>query len=177
MSSDFEIIFKALAEAGVRYLTVGGVAVVLHGSPRFTADLDLVVELVPDNLKAALDALAALGYRPRAPVPLHDFADAGKRKRWVEDKGLTVFSLWSVDHPATEVDLFVEHPFPFADAFARAVRAELGSVTALVVSKPDLVAMKTQAGRPKDLEDIRLLALMPDDSSVAPLEEDSEEGA
>ena len=45
VASDFEIIFQALEQAGARYLTVGGVAVVLHGTPRFTADLDLVLDL------------------------------------------------------------------------------------------------------------------------------------
>jgi hypothetical protein len=41
--TDFEQIFEALGQAGVRYVVVGGVAVVLHGHPRLTADRDLVV--------------------------------------------------------------------------------------------------------------------------------------
>ncbi|MCC6624184.1 MAG: hypothetical protein IT385_23235 [Deltaproteobacteria bacterium] len=159
VGSDFEVIFRALADAGVRYLTVGGVAVVLHGVPRFTADLDLVIELERDNLHRALGALASLGYRPRAPVALEDFADAAKRASWIATKGLTVLSLWSPRHPATEVDLFVQHPFVFADAYARALRADLGESAAWVVSRDDLVAMKKQAGRPKDLEDVRALSL------------------
>lgn len=159
MASDFEIIFKALADANVRYLTVGGVAVVLHGSARFTADLDLVIDLEPENLRVALGALAALGYRPRAPVQLLDFADPTKREDWIVNKGLTVFSLWSSRYPATEVDLFVQHPFPFEEAFRRAVRADLGVATALVVAKDDLIAMKAAVGRPKDLEDVRTLSL------------------
>jgi hypothetical protein len=44
-SSDFEAVFAALQQAGVHHLVVGGVAVVFHGYPRFTADLDLVVAL------------------------------------------------------------------------------------------------------------------------------------
>lgn len=159
MASDFEIIFKALADAQVRYLTVGGVAVVLHGSPRFTADLDLVIDLEPQNLKLALGALASLGYRPRAPVQLLDFADPDKREDWIANKGMTVFSLWSSRYPATEIDLFGQHPFPFDETFSRAVRADLGVATALVVSRDDLIAMKASAGRPKDIEDVRTLSL------------------
>ena len=159
MASDFEIIFKALADAQVRYLTVGGVAVVLHGSPRFTVGLDLVIDLEPLNLDVALRALASLGYRPRAPVELMDFADAEKREDWIANKGLTVFSLWSSRYPATEVDLFVQHPLPFDAAFSRALRADLGVATALVVSKDDLIAMKAAVGRPKDIEDVRTLSL------------------
>jgi len=100
-------IFRALDEADVRYLVVGGVAVVLHGHPRFTADLDLVLDLAPSNAFAAIGALETLGYRPRAPVPAGDFANEEIRAAWRREKGLTVFSLWSPSHPGTEVDLFV----------------------------------------------------------------------
>src|SRR5205814_2241965 len=97
---DLHRIFEALAGAPVRYLVVGGVAVVLHGHPRFTADLDLVVGLEPDNVRAAMSALETLGYRPRAPVKMADFADPAIRRQWIADKGLQVFSLWSAQLPA-----------------------------------------------------------------------------
>jgi hypothetical protein len=76
-AGDFDMIFAVLQRAGVRYLVVGGVAVVLHGHPRFTADLDLVVALDPKNARAAIEALGVLGYRPRAPVSGALFADPG----------------------------------------------------------------------------------------------------
>jgi ABC-type sugar transport system substrate-binding protein len=100
-ASDFDLVFAALQHAGVRYLVVGGVAVVLHGHPRFTADIDLVVALTPGNALAAVQALAGLGYRPREPVDGALFADAAARRRWIDEEGLTVFTLWSPDHPAT----------------------------------------------------------------------------
>jgi hypothetical protein len=156
-AGDFELIFDALERGRVRYLVVGGVAVVLHGHPRFTADLDLVVALDPGNARAAITALATLGYRPRAPVDGGRFADASERQRWIDEKGLTVFTLWSPDHPATEIDLFVREPFPFDAAWSRATIAELGNVRVPVSSIGDLVALKRTAGRPKDLEDIRVL--------------------
>src|SRR5262245_41439163 len=123
--SDFETIFAALETAKARYLVVGGVAVVMHGLPRFTADLDLVLALDELNVKAAMNALGRHGYRPRAPVPAEDFANAEIRRTWIADKGLTVFSLWSPEHPATEIDLFVEEPFPFDEAYARALHVDL----------------------------------------------------
>ena len=153
-ASDFEVIFGALEVAKVRYLVVGGVAVVLHGLPRFTADVDLVVALDPANVLAAMAALEALGYRPRAPVAARDFADPAIRRSWIDDKGLVVFSLWSSSHPATEIDLFVEEPFPFDDAYARAMHADLGTCSVTVAAIDDIVALKRRAGRPKDLADI-----------------------
>jgi hypothetical protein len=158
--SDFDLVFAALAKRNVRYLVVGGVAVVLHGVPRFTADVDIVLALDTANVLAALDALAELAYRPRAPVPLLHFSDASLRRGWIEEKGLTVFGLWSPDHPATEIDLFIEEPFPFDEALARATRVALGGTNVTVASIADLIDMKRRADRPKDREDIeRLLAL------------------
>lgn len=150
-------IFEALGAAQVRYLVVGGVAVVLHGYPRFTADLDLVVELDRENALAAIRALAGLDYRPRAPVSADDFADPETRRAWIEEKGLTMFSMWSPSYPATEVDLFVEEPLPFEASYERAVCVELGPSKIWVASIEDLMAMKKRAGRPRDLEDVEAL--------------------
>jgi hypothetical protein len=158
--SDFDLVFAALTKRKVRYLVVGGVAVVLHGVPRFTADIDLVLALDTANVLAALDALAGLAYMPRAPVPLLDFADPSSRRSWIEDKALTVFSLWSPDHPATEIDLFIAEPFPFEEVFARATQVDLGENQVTVASIADLIELKRRADRPQDREDIqRLLAL------------------
>ena len=68
-----------------------------------------------------------------------------------------VFSLWSAEHPATEIDLFVEEPFNFAEAFARAARADLGGTVVTVASIDDLIELKKRADRPKDREDIAAL--------------------
>jgi len=155
--SDFDIVLGALEERRVRYLVVGGVAVVLHGYARFTADLDLVIALDPPNVTAAMEALASLGYRPRAPVAALDFADPDKRREWIRDKGLTVLGLWSPKYPATEVDVFVEEPFAVDEALARATRAQLGATTIVVASIADLIELKRKAGRPKDLDDIEKL--------------------
>jgi predicted nucleotidyltransferase len=167
VDSDLLRIFEALGDAGVRYLVVGGVAVVLHGHLRVTADVDLVVQLEPANVLAATKAFAALGFRPRAPVPLEQFADARTRDSWVAEKGLTVFSLWSASMPGTEIDLFVKEPFDFDEAHARALQADVAGVRIPVAAIDDLVTLKRAAGRPQDQEDIRaLLALKgakPDD--------------
>jgi len=153
-----ETIIRRLNDSGVRYLVVGGLAVVAHGHVRLTADLDLVLDPEASNLKRALAALAALGYSPRAPVPLADFADGAKRAEWVRTKGLTVFSLASSAHPATEIDLFLDPPFDFARAYAAAVPFQVApGVAGTFVGLDDLVAMKRAAGRPLDLEDVKRL--------------------
>jgi predicted nucleotidyltransferase len=157
MIHPIERVLAALNARNVHYLVVGGVAVVLHGYLRTTADLDLVVELVPDNARRAIRALTGLGFRPRAPVPAEAFADSAARASWIEEKGLKVFSLWSAQLPWVEVDLFVKEPFDFKDVYARAVHVTLDTTTATVVSLDDLVSLKQAAGRPVDLADIEAL--------------------
>jgi hypothetical protein len=156
-ATDLERIFTALEQSGTRYLVVGGVAVVLHGHPRFTADLDLVVAMDPANLRRALDALSQLGYRPRAPVSPDEFLDPATRKRWIEEKRMTVLSFASPSMPTTEVDLFASEPFPFEAAYQRALHAHLQGTVVTVASLPDLIALKRRAGRPHDLEDVQVL--------------------
>ncbi len=157
MIGAIERVIRAFNEAEVRYLVVGGVATVLHGYLRTTADLDLVVWLEPANALRAVRALEALGYRPRAPVPVHAFASAEQRAQWVRDKGLTVLSWWSNADPTLEVDLFVEEPFDFESAWAGSLAVQLDSTTAQVVGLDWLVRLKLAAGRPRDLADVEAL--------------------
>ena len=152
-----EEIFSVIAQSGARYLVVGGVAVVLHGHPRFTADLDLAVQLDRDNVLRLITALKELDYRPRAPVEAEALADASTRESWIRDKGLVVFSLHSPRFPATEIDLFVEEPFDFDEAYGRAFRADMNGTIVPVASIADLIAIKRVAGRTRDLEDIAAL--------------------
>jgi hypothetical protein len=157
-----EAIVGALDAAGVRYLIVGGLAVAAHGYVRFTADIDLVLDPAPAALRAAVEALRGLDYRPRAPVAIEEFADPEKRARWMREKGLTVFSLFSDRHPATEIDLFVEPPFGFESAYARAARFELApGLQATFVGLADLLDMKRTAGRPQDRQDLEALLALP----------------
>jgi hypothetical protein len=57
-----EKIFKKLNENEVRYLVAGGLAVVAHGYVRFTADIDLILDMTVKNLKRAVKVFNTLGY-------------------------------------------------------------------------------------------------------------------
>lgn len=156
-----EAIIRALNGAQVRYLIVGGLAVVAHGYLRFTADVDLIVGFEKENLKKALQALTKLGYRPRAPVSIEEFADSASRTTWIKEKGMIVFSLWSAQHEFTEIDLFVESPFDFDKAYSKAAHLELiPQLPATFVSLEDLISLKKEAGRPEDLLDIEKLKMI-----------------
>ncbi|MBI2898430.1 MAG: hypothetical protein HYY06_33070 [Deltaproteobacteria bacterium] len=64
----FEPVVRALNEDRVRYVAVGGLAVVLHGHARLTADLDIIVDLSPDEASRAMACLTRVGMRPRAAL-------------------------------------------------------------------------------------------------------------
>jgi hypothetical protein len=72
----FEPIFAALENGAIRYVVVGGMATVLHGYARLTADVDIIVDQQPDEALKAIRALTALGFVPRAPVSAEDYANA-----------------------------------------------------------------------------------------------------
>jgi predicted nucleotidyltransferase len=157
-------IAEALDRTQVRYLVVGGIAVVAHGHLRYTADLDLVLDPDPGALRRAIEALSALGYRPRAPIAFEGFADPAQRRAWAEQKGMMVFSLVSSEHAATELDLFLESPFDFEAVYSRSVRMTLRDGTAItVVALADLIELKRSAGRERDLQDIRELESLRDE--------------
>lgn len=63
MTLDLRAVLQALAEAGVRYLAVGGVAVAAHGYVRATEDLDLVPDSDPENLRRLANVLVSLDAR------------------------------------------------------------------------------------------------------------------
>ena len=155
-------VFSALAKANARYVIVGGLAVVMHGHSRLTADVDIVVDLDPDEARRAVQALVDLGLKPRAPVNPLDFAEPQIRRQWIEEKGLQVFSFWDPVHPLRAVDIFTEHPIPFDDLWKRAVDVDLGGVHVRIASKADLILLKEKSGRDVDLEDIRALRNLQD---------------
>lgn len=153
----FEPICGRLNEAGVRYVVVGGLATVLHGHLRFTADLDLVVDLAPDAASRAVRALEEVGLAPRAPVPAESFGDAATRERWIREKGMEVFSMWDPADPLRVVDLFVRHPIDFEELWQGSVAMPIGGTEVRVASIPHLIRLKRLSDRPLDRDDIQKL--------------------
>jgi len=150
-----EDIIRALNEAKVQYLIVGGLAVNAHGYERLTQDVDLVIRLTPENIVCGLRALGGIGYRMPIPVTPEQFADAANRETWQKEKNMTVLRLWSDLHRRTPVYVFVYEPFGFAEEYKAAKREEVTKgVEALVVRCETLIAMKRLAARPQDLADI-----------------------
>ena len=147
---EFERVLAVLSQSGVRYVVVGGVAGVLHGADRLTADLDVVVDLAPEACRTMMDALSTLGYRARAP------SEANREQR-ANEKHMQVFSLWDPENALPTLDLFLRYPMDFNELVRNAMSVTLGDVEAKIASIDDLIAIKLKAGRPRDLEDVERL--------------------
>ena len=155
--SIFEPILARLNEEGGRYVVVGGLAVVFHGHARLTVDLDLVVDLAPDAARRTIAALLAIGLQPLAPVDAFEFADATKRRQWIDEKGMRVFSLFDPAQPLRTVDLFVESPLDFEELWRDSESVQLRSTAIHVASIPHLIRLKRLAGRSQDRDDVARL--------------------
>jgi hypothetical protein len=159
--ASFEAIVRALNSAEVRFIVVGGVAVIAHGYLRATKDVDLVIQLSKHDIIAAFGALEQIDYRPSNPITAEDFADPEKREMWRREKGMLVLKMWSDAHRETPLDIFVYEPFDFDTEYERALVGE-EDLPARFASIPALIAMKEAADRTQDRIDIEKLRIIAD---------------
>lgn len=156
----FDAICRALKEADVPFLIVGGIAVIHHGYGRMTQDVDLVIRLESEIIQKTFEALASINYHPAVPITAEDFANPQKRREWQQNKGMKVLKFWSDTHRETQLDVFIEEPFDFFDTYKNAdIRESLPGLEVRIIPLNTLLEMKKQSGRPQDLADIDELNL------------------
>ena len=135
--------------AGLDHAVCGGFAVAIHGYPRLTQDIDLLI--LPGDLERAREILRPLGYDVDGGMLVLDAGKPTEHRLWrvskVEGEDVVTFVLLIV-----EGELLVE---VWHDRECHT----LGTGEVSVVSKPGLARMKQAAGRPKDLDDLEGLGL------------------
>jgi predicted nucleotidyltransferase len=131
-----------MREHGWRWYVFGAQAVVAHGRPRLTADVDASVDLAGAEPGALVDALAEHGFALRYPLSAEHLSGARLLPMVHTPSGMPL-------------DLTIAGPGLDQEFVARARPFDLGGVEVPVISAEDLVAMKVLAGRRKDLEDVR----------------------
>jgi len=139
-------VIRALNDADVPYALCGGMAVVLHGHPRLTRDIDLLVRK-PD-LERVTAALAAVGYTiPGGLIPF-DLGGGHEREVFRISK--------QVGRELLTVDLLLLPEF-LREVWENREAYELEGVPLTAVDRDGLIAMKRIAGRHQDLSDIENL--------------------
>jgi hypothetical protein len=141
----------ALEKAKVPFAIAGGCAVALHGAVRGTVDVDVVLRFKKSDFLAAESALKSLGLAPRLPVTAAEVFDF--RAEYVKNRNLAAWSFVDPKDPSRVVDVVITHDL----SKMAATRVKAGRVSLPVLAVEDLIAMKREAGRPQDLEDVRAL--------------------
>lgn len=144
MLNRLQAVFASLKKHDVKYVIIGGIAAVLHGVPRATFDLDILIEASPENAQRLLDAFLDARMGTAALITASELLTYE----------ITVFNDW------VRIDVQTSTPgLAFEKAWRDRVSMEYQGQTFYVVSREDLVASKRAAGRDVDLEDVRLLEL------------------
>ncbi len=153
----YEEVFSELSRRQVKYLVVGGVALVLHGVLRLTADLDLMLDMGEENLAEFVAAMQALKFKPKMPgVSAGDFLDANKRAMWKREKNMLVFSF--VQNKGYQlIDILLDFSIDFNLAAKRKKVVRAKGISIPIVGLDDLIQLKRNSGRPQDLADIAAL--------------------
>jgi hypothetical protein len=147
---DAERILRTLAEHGVEYVLIGGLAVQTHGHVRTTNDADLIPAPQPANLERLAAALRSLDACVLNP---------GQEDTEIEARMLPK-AIWQFATRDGGIDVLHEVPGgrPYEELSARALRVTLGDIEVPVVDLDDLIQMKLARGRPVDLADVAALA-------------------
>ncbi len=148
---DAEGLLRRLTEAGVDFVVIGGIAMLLHGSARLTRDLDIVFAADEGNLEALGAVLVELDARLR---------EIAEDVPFVPDAGtLRNVQLLTLDTAAGWLDVHrdVDGAPRYAVLRRHAERMDLGGFSVLVASPDDMIAMKLAAGKPVDLIDVEEL--------------------
>lgn len=143
INSDFKDLLQLFAGEAVRFIVVGGYAVIKHTEPYYTKDLDIWIEGTPENAARALRALRRFG-APAADVTIEELTSPDL--------------VYQVGVEPVRVDIMPAVPgLTFAKAWEGHVDADFGGVRAPVLSLEDTLASKRAANRPKDRIQIQQL--------------------
>jgi predicted nucleotidyltransferase len=148
---DLRELFRVLAEHGVDYLVIGGVAAQVHGHRRTTKDLDVTPAPDSENFKRLAAALLALDAHPvelgpSAPTPTAE-----------QLRVAPVVPPLSTRHGELHILNEVPGATVYAGMRTRALTIDLDGIAMHIVGVDDLIRMKQTLGRPGDIEDIEAL--------------------
>ena len=152
----YENEFKALNAAKIDYAVCGGLAVILYGYSRLTADLDLIVSLKKQNLMKLYDTLIGLNYRTQAPIKREVFVEREKLEKLAEEKNMKVVCFQNTEDPMKVIDIGVNLP-KNQEILKSKKYIKIDGFSIPIISIDDLIKMKEGLARPRDLIDVENL--------------------
>lgn len=143
VNSDFSDLLRLFNANQVKYLVIGGYALIQYAEPRYTKDLDLWISADATNAQAVYRALREFG-APLADLAEADFAQEGY--------------FYQMGVPPVRVDILMGIPgVAFAEAWPRRLEVDFDGLLVPFISRQDLIAAKRASGRPQDLQDVAQL--------------------
>ncbi len=142
-SPDFRELLKIFEKYKIRYLIVGGYAVMKYSEPRFTKDIDVFIATDQDDAECVYSALKEFG-APLKNLTSDDFTHKGY--------------LYQMGRPPLRVDIMMSIPgIEFNDAWKNREVVQLDDLKTLFISRSDFIQAKEASGRPQDKIDIEKL--------------------
>jgi predicted nucleotidyltransferase len=139
VNSDFSELLRIFNANHVKYLVIGGYAVVQYAEPRFTKDLDVWISTDGANAKAVYKALKEFG-APLTDLTVKDFSEEGY--------------FFQMGVPPVRVGVLMGIPGTnFEECWERRVEVDFDGLKVNFISKRDLITSKRASGRPQDLLD------------------------
>jgi hypothetical protein len=141
--SEWNEFLRALKRHGVRFLLVGAHALAAHGRPRYTADLDILVDPTPANARRVSAAIAEFG-----------FHETARDWRWFAKP----YHITTMGRVPMRIDVLTSiSGVSFRAAWRNRIAASTVFGEVPVLGLAELRANKLASGRPKDLADLALL--------------------
>ena len=140
LNQDFREFIQSLNENEVRYLVIGGYAVAYHGHPRYTKDIDIWLEMTPENAAKMVRALEQFG-----------FASLGLKEEDFSAPDQVV----QLGYPPARIDLLTTlEGVDFESCYAARVQTEMDGIPVDVIDLESLKRNKKAVGRIQDLADL-----------------------
>ncbi len=155
---NFGLLFETLNKYDVRYVICGGLAVNLHGVPRMTADIDIILDMNQENLLHFEKCAASLNYLVSVSVKISDLSDELTKRRLIESKHLIALSYFNYDKNLLALDVVIDFPVPFTELWNNRTVKKEGAIEVNVVSIEHLIALKEFSNRAQDIQDVYYLS-------------------
>lgn len=126
----------------------------LHGYPRFTNDIDILLALDHDNLAKMAAIMKEMGYQQRLPISIEELGDTDRVQSLMKDKGLVAYSFIHAQEPQFNIDVLVGASMEFEKFTAHTMHADVWGLDVPVVSIDDLITMKQNSERERDVQDV-----------------------
>ncbi|NEO37535.1 MAG: hypothetical protein F6J90_14850 [Moorea sp. SIOASIH] len=143
LNQDFKEFIQLLKDNQVKYLVIGGYAVAVHGHPRYTKDIDIWIEMSPENAQKMMVALTQFGFGSLG-LAAEDFQ--------------TPDQIIQLGYPPNRIDLITTPDgIDFETCYQAKIEVIIDDISVNFIDLDNLIKNKQASGRLQDLADVENL--------------------